>query len=165
MQSREVQFIDTILGDVDKGITGVTGLVSDISSVAASYSSALRDYLQAKRKYVDFLDKYQSGGPEEAIMTSIPGLQGGGLSSFTNDEMTGDSDEMKEIGELVVELNEQLDILESNLVEYLRKLVAESKNLTSLKNRSSQYLDQLINNIGGVYDVGHLSIDLDGGIT
>ena len=163
MQSREVQFIDTILGDVDKGITGVTELVSEISSVAASYSSALRDYLQAKRKYVDFLDKYQGPGVEDAIMTSIPGLQGSGLSSYSNDEMAGDSSEMREIGELVVELNEQLDILENNLVEHLRKLVTESKNLTSLKNRSSQYLDQVITNIGGVYDIGGLA--LDGGIT
>lgn len=159
MTSREITFIDTVLGDATKSVNQLTSLLKEASQTAQSYTSAVSDYLQAKKQYCEYLEKYQDPSNEQAVMTSIPGLSA--APSFSNEEMSSDSDEMRELGELVMELNQQIETLEEKFVSQLRKVVGESKTLTNLKDRSSQYLDQLISKIGGVYDAGGLAGMID----
>jgi uncharacterized protein YggL (DUF469 family) len=152
------QFIDTVIDQLKTTVDGSTEKASGLTTVLGQYSEALKDYIESKRKYVDLIDKYQTKAPEFSITASMPGVQAA-LPAFTNDEMVQDSTEMQEIGNLVRELREQLDILEYQITHELGLLVQGVQTIGGLKDQASAYLDQYIDAVSGAYDAGFLASD------
>lgn len=158
-KNSQVQFIDSVTKELDSMASSGIERSGNLNTVLSQYVSALKDYVQAKRQYIDYLDKYQTKAPEHAVTASMPGIQAA-LPSFSQDEMVGDTSEMQELGELVKELREQLDMLEHQITAEMGLLFQTIQQMGGLKDQAISYLDQYIEAISGVYDAGFMVADL-----
>jgi len=80
-------------------------------AVYKDYSEASMTYIDARRQYVSYLEKYQDTAEQSPVMASFPGIVSH-LPSYSPDEMVNDSDKMKELSNTIIDLAKQIEILE-----------------------------------------------------
>lgn len=157
-EDRAREFIDSIVGNLEATSEAALNDIQDLSTLFNQYKSTTKDYVEAKRKYIEYVQKYQCNDTELPSIASMPGLVGY-LPRYTNEEMVTDSQDMIDLGNLVRELRSQIELIEASLEKILGGLVDNVHESSSLAGEASAYLDQLLQHYGdSPYDISQLSV-------
>lgn len=125
-------------------------------SIYKDYSEASSTYIEARRQYIAYLEKYQDTAQQSPVMASFPGISSH-LPSYAPNEMINDSDKMKKLSNTILDYAKQVDILEEQLRLSLTRVAAGTNQIIKLSNQATAYLDEVIVGMDSVYDIGQLS--------
>jgi len=149
-----------ILKNIEKFDRNNKAFIDDIENckvVSEEYVQAAKNLIQARLEYIKYIEKYQDSGNEAPVMlSSFPGITSH-LPRFSADEMIKDSQDMKQLANIIYELSSQVSMLEEQLNIAVSKITAEAKTAIQMTAQATDYLDQLITSMDSVYDVGNLA--------
>ena len=156
-EDRARVFIDSVVQNLDGTCEDAEKGIENLGILFNQYKSTVKDYVAAKGQYIDYIQKYQRDN-EYAVSTSMPGITNS-LPRYTQEEMVTESEEMIQLGDLVKELRNQIEMIESSLEKILGRLVNNVHESSSLAGQASAYFDSLIDKFGdagGVYNIAGL---------
>jgi len=136
--------------------TSIDASLQKFQTIYEEYATASISFIDARRQYVAYLEKYQDTAEHSPVMSSFPGITSH-LPSYEPNEMLEDTAKMKELSSLITDVASQIEILEDQLKSSLSHLVSNTNQLTKYSNQSAAYLDQLVTAMDSAYDVGQLS--------
>ena len=149
-RERSKSFIDQNIAKTEMASKETSSILANLQKVYAEYSSVLSDLLQAKSKYISIVEKYLDNNNTSSVSNHFPGLLQT-AAQFSQTEMEVDSKDMEQMANLVKELEFQKDSLEDQLERTFKASVYNIHQIEALSLQSSNYLDDLISEIGDIY--------------
>jgi hypothetical protein len=141
---------------------------SDIQSITAlttyltQYKEASDDLVRAKIRYVELIEKYAlSQEVRPGSVSSFPGLVSA-TPRYMSSEMKGDTAEVQSLGDLITELEGQVDLLYSQIRQTMGTVISTSSDFVDSITQINKYLTEQIESSSnnGVYGSGKLQQNL-----
>ncbi len=129
--------------------------LKSLENVMVQYAEAANDYISARIKYLDILDKYQSASTS-AVVQAFPGVSSH-LPTYPVEEMSQDTEDMKALAKLIIELTSQLEALEHEVKRSMQQTTTSIRDMAEGVNQTAAYCDQLLTAIDSPYDAGLLT--------
>ena len=154
-KSKARQFIASTVDNAKTAEAATLQDMKQLETVVVQYSEAANDYLEARIKYLDLLDKYQSASTEP-VFQAFPGITSH-LPTYPTEEMAADTAAMRQLAELIHELTRQIEQLEDQMKGTLKRLQTSAYKMAEDVNRTAAYCDQLLVSVDSPYDAGMLA--------
>lgn len=158
-KSRARQFIAKTVDDTKTAEASTLQNLKQLESIFVQYSQAANDYIEARIKYLDLLDKYHSASTEP-VFQAFPGITSH-LPTYPAEEMATDTASMRQLAELIHELTRQLEQLEDQLKGVLKRTSTGVFDMATGVNKAGAYCDQLLISVDSPYDAGLLASSAD----
>lgn len=154
-KSRARGFIAKAVDTVKSAETASLQDLKQVEMLFMQYAEAANDYVNARVKYLDLLDKYQSTSTAP-VFQAFPGITSH-LPTFPAEEMSADTEDMKALATLISELTRQLEQLEDQVKRSLKRLHDSTYTMTDNVRKTTAYCDQLLVAVDSPYDAGMLA--------
>lgn len=154
-KSRARQFIASAADSAKTAEASTLQDLKQLENMFVQYASAANDYISARVKYLDLLDKYHSASTQP-VFQAFPGITTH-LPTYPTEEMSADTEAMKQLAEMITELTRQLEQLEDQVKSSLKRLQVSTYKMTEGVNKTAAYCDQLLVAVDSPYDAGLLA--------
>lgn len=151
--TRAIQFVDFQLKAIKSSDSQFKNTCNQLNVIAQAYTDTCGSYNKARIKYLQLIDKYENANSlSVAPVKSFPGIYS--KPSMTNDQMVEDSEEMKNLANLIREQAQKVTVIESELRSLAKSIYMQTERLVAANNNLSNYLDEMITGIDSAYDIG-----------
>lgn len=109
------------------------------------YKSVVDDLIEAKAKYADIVSRYSRETQQTYSVSTFPGVAAP-TPTYSNAEMQMDSNELSELGDLISEMEDQRELIQSQMHNLLQTINGSSAAMTDTASQVLVFLSQAIDN-------------------
>lgn len=155
-RERSKAFIDQAMNKTSQASADTKNGIQSLDEIYTQYAEVIKDLLEAKSKYISIVEKYLQENPVTSAGNYFPGLIQT-AAQFSQTEMQVDSQEMEQMASLVKDLETQQESLKFQLENVFRKTVDNIQTIETLSLQTSNYLDDMISDVGEIYGSASMS--------
>jgi len=149
---RTADIIKQLSVDMQHKYTDGVSYIQTLTGMYQHYKTIADDLIKTKTRYVELVEKYSGVNSKLTTPATLPGIVSS-RSLYDTQAMRADSQEIQELGDVVVELENQKDLVYSQIRKLLEAVITATSNLVDTTNQINSFLTNQITNANptGVY--------------
>jgi len=127
-----------------------------LKQAADAYAEVTDDFIEARIQYIELIEKYETAGEGHLPLAGFPGIVSK-ISTYSPEEMQGDTADMLRLSGIVQELEKQLDTVESQVKNAAQHVYRDVDDIAKATTAVITYTTDLIQTVNSPYAAGSMA--------